>query len=87
MSTDGSAGDGYTRCPKCGLPYWAYPSDFTVQPATCQCNRLTIPMPANPDSGWICPKCGNVYSPNTMECVQCNNTFPTTNITDWETNT
>lgn len=24
--------------------------------------------------GWICPKCGNVYSPITMECYKCNKT-------------
>lgn len=24
--------------------------------------------------GWTCPKCGNVYSPNTAECYRCNRT-------------
>lgn len=24
--------------------------------------------------GWICPKCGKVYSPATMECWNCNKT-------------
>lgn len=23
-------------------------------------------------SGWVCPKCGNVYSPTTQECYMCN---------------
>lgn len=22
--------------------------------------------------GWNCPKCNNVYSPNTAECLKCN---------------
>lgn len=22
--------------------------------------------------GWICPKCGSVYGPNTQECYKCN---------------
>lgn len=25
------------------------------------------------NTGWICPKCGRVYSPNTTECPKCNN--------------
>jgi uncharacterized OB-fold protein len=27
-------------------------------------------MPAQ--AGWVCPKCGNVYSPRTWECSECN---------------
>lgn len=28
----------------------------------------------NRDSkGWICPKCGRVYSPSTPQCVYCSN--------------
>lgn len=23
--------------------------------------------------GWVCPKCGKVYSPTTSECYHCNN--------------
>jgi len=23
--------------------------------------------------GWVCPKCGNVYAPDTTECNNCNN--------------
>lgn len=23
--------------------------------------------------GWVCPKCGRVYSPLTQECLYCNN--------------
>lgn len=33
--------------------------------------------------GWICPKCGKVFSPNTSECIYCNNnthTYTTTTI-------
>jgi len=25
-----------------------------------------------PNTGWICPKCGCVYSPSTIECWRCN---------------
>ena len=24
------------------------------------------------NNGWICPICGRVYSPYTMECISCN---------------
>lgn len=23
--------------------------------------------------GWVCPKCGRIYSPSTPECFYCNN--------------
>ena len=38
------------------------------------------------DRGWICPKCGRVYSPSTSECWQCNNGWSSSQIT-WTTYT
>ncbi len=34
--------------------------------------------PAPGGYGWICPKCGKVYGPNTMECFGCNMLVPVT---------
>lgn len=28
--------------------------------------------------GWVCPKCGRIYSPSTPMCFYCNNTESTT---------
>lgn len=30
------------------------------------------------DSGWVCPKCGNVYGPMQMECWNCNQSHKVT---------
>lgn len=54
-------------------------------------NITTIP----PNTGWMCPKCGRVYSPWCYECTHCNThtvTNPITTTGDpypskWETNT
>lgn len=40
--------------------------------------------------GWICPKCGTVYSPTTIECYKCgpvNTTLTSTDVAtkDYET--
>lgn len=32
--------------------------------------------------GWICPKCGSVYGPNTQECYKCNKSNITNNSTE-----
>ena len=32
--------------------------------------------------GWVCPKCGIVYSPSTIECYKCNPTNKTLTSTD-----
>lgn len=34
------------------------------------------------NEGWICPKCGRVYSPTTPMCFYCNNE-PTTYKVEW----
>jgi len=34
--------------------------------------------PAPGGYGWICPKCGKVYGPNTMECWGCNQLYKVT---------
>ena len=32
-----------------------------------------LPGPKQPyRSGWVCPKCGRSYSPDTLECQYCN---------------
>lgn len=36
----------------------------------CCCNNQEYYT--NPDRGWICPKCGNVYAPFIPYCEDCN---------------
>lgn len=44
-------------------------------------------MRAFKQQGWICPKCGRVYSPYTQMCLYCNNeTNHTTTSTDFRDN-
>lgn len=31
-----------------------------------------VQVPASIPTGWICPKCSKVFSPNTHECWYCN---------------
>lgn len=32
--------------------------------------------------GWMCPKCGSIYGPNTQECYRCNRSNITNNSTE-----
>ena len=57
---------GGSTCQRCGqLIIVGLPHVCTQQPA------LSVTYSA----GWICPKCGRVYSPQTAECWWCNNGF------------
>lgn len=34
--------------------------------------------------GWVCPICGSVYSPTTVECYKCNKSITSSSTTiDW----
>lgn len=33
---------------------------------------MRTPIPTPTPQGWICPKCGRVYSPRIPECTHCN---------------
>lgn len=71
-------------CPKCGKPY-IYVGDvplggFTkgLEPyCTCNENRYNITRDSSNifvsgNQGWVCPKCGKVFSPSIFECWYCN---------------
>ena len=57
------------RCPTCGKPYF-YVGDVVgkLEDYVCTCNSYTI---STYPTGWVCPKCGGVYSPTTTECYRC----------------
>lgn len=74
-SFSNSSYTGDIICPKCGKPYMYIgdPVD-NLEDLICTCGRKK-----NNDNeqyfyqiGWICPKCGRVFSPSTTECPYCN---------------
>lgn len=58
---------GETLCP-CQKRARANEDAVTFAPS---CHRE--PM-TSVQSGWACPKCGNVYAPRVSECRKCNKT-------------
>lgn len=49
------------------------PIQYSRPSATAPSYSIITPMPAEyPKYGWVCPKCGKVYSPDTKECFTCN---------------
>jgi hypothetical protein len=56
----------YCACGRCGCP------DFHKEPLSSDEQekptfQISMGLP-----GWVCPKCGSVYSPSTSECWRCN---------------
>ena len=66
-SYDFDPNDFNETCPNCG-GFKAVPTFWggTAKPRMCDCPKLPV--------GWVCPKCGSVWSPNVKECENCNNT-------------
>jgi hypothetical protein len=52
-------------CPHCG-------GYHTASSGWCPIKMTTFPYTPNYSQGWVCPKCGNVYSPTHWECSRCN---------------
>jgi len=84
--TDSSGWTYNGLCDKCGKPYIYVgdvpPGGFTkgLEPyCTCNENKYTMNRDLNNifisgERGWICPKCGKVFSPSIIECIYCNGT-------------
>ena len=57
-------------------PYTGDTPDWHYSPSTTQPNlegpNQPIPNYGSLNYGWVCPKCGSVFSPNTRECPYCN---------------
>lgn len=76
-------------CPKCGKqPYYVGDvfegMDLSQLICDGHCDEYVLfpthvqLYPYQENRGWICPRCGRVYSPSTTECWECNkkNVFP-----------
>lgn len=92
-----SGGWTYGLCPKCGKPY-VYTGD--VPPGGfikgsepyCTCNENKYNLNEDLENlyvfnnlGWVCPKCGKVFSPDIYECKYCNSLKITTNLSSTDT--
>lgn len=55
--------------------------DLPIKQSTTIPNSDFFQTINSPDTGWKCPKCDKVYSPNTSECYECN----ANNNTKWAT--
>lgn len=64
-STGGSTYE-WNYCPKCGTYFNG------LQCHNCQDLEDFIIDYDMKQKGWVCPKCGNVYSPYVKECKKCN---------------
>lgn len=57
------------------------PIQYARPSATVPSYSITTPMPAEyPKYGWVCPKCGKVYSPDVNECFTCNYNLANTKV-------
>lgn len=54
--------DGYPSCYKCNM--------VTEKDAL---EAIGMARKEQQLQGWVCPKCGKIYSPNVLECASCNN--------------
>ena len=61
--------DEWSGEPKPWIEYW-YDAPLP-QPPTKGDQGMNLPPMAN-NQGWVCPKCGRVYSPIWVECTKCN---------------
>lgn len=88
-SSRGTANDSFENlCPKCGKPYYYIgdPTIGNISDLICQChvlkeNSCGVQVHLGIRQGWVCPKCGRVFSPDIIECPYCR---PNSYWTEWE---
>lgn len=59
-----------TFCLKCGKKLISTTMGF-VCPSCCYIKTIDEQKNNSYQEGWVCPKCGSVYSPYTHECIRC----------------